>query len=161
MSVIAGTPAVVRSILEAVPASSLNAPGDGEWGARQVLEQLIDVEGIAFRDRIGRIVTEDDPFIRSIDPPARLAGGGYASLPLEALLDRFTELRVESLQWLKSLSPEQLKRTGTHDEAGIIGAGELIHYWACHDLLHLRQLFTALQARLLPHIGNVHLFLEE
>jgi hypothetical protein len=151
---------VVSSILGAVPPSSLEGPAEGEWGARQVLEHLIDVEGIAFRERIGRIVTEDDPFIRSIDPPARLEAGGYASLPLAELLDRFAEQRVESIEWLKSFSPEQLERTGTHDEAGTIGAGELIHYWACHDLLHLRQLFSALQARLLPHIGNMHAFLE-
>ena len=161
MSVIAGTPAVVRSILDAVPPSSLGSPAEGEWGARQVLEHLIDVEGIAFRERIGRIVSEDNPFIRSIDPPARLQDGGYAELPLEELLDRFAALRRESIEWLKALSPEQLERTGTHDEAGTIGAGELVHYWACHDLLHLRQLFSALQARMLPHIGNMHLFLEE
>jgi hypothetical protein len=119
------------------------------------------VEGIAFRERIGRIVAEDDPFIRSIDPSARLDHGGYAAESLGDLLDRFAQQRAESIGWLKALSSGDLERTGTHDEAGTIGATELVHYWACHDLLHLRQLIYALQARMLPHIGNMHLFLEE
>jgi hypothetical protein len=152
---------VVRSILQAVPSTSLEPPADGEWGARAVLEHLIDVEGIAFRERIGRILNEDDPFIRSIDPPARLEEGGYVELPLDELIDRLARMRGEDVEWLRSLSLAQLERTGTHDEAGTIGASELVHYWACHDLLHLRQLFSALQARMLPHIGNTRLFLEE
>lgn len=126
-----------------------------------MLEHLIDVEGIAFRERIGRIVAEDDPFIRSIDPSARLDQGGYSAESLSDLLERFARQRAESVDWLKALSSGDLERTGTHDEAGTIGAGELVHYWACHDLLHLRQLVTALQDRMVPHIGNMHLFLED
>jgi DinB family protein len=161
ISLVAGTPAVVRSILEAVPEGALAPSERGTWGARQVLEHLIDVEGIAFRERIGRIVSEDDPLIRSIDPPARLDQGGYAAQSLGDLLDRFDQQRAESVGWLKRLSSADLERTGTHDQAGTIGAGELVHYWACHDLLHLRQLVTVLQDRMLPHIGNMHLFLED
>ena len=78
IALVAGTPAVVRSILAVGPRSGLGRARGTSWGARQVLEHLIDVEGIAFRERIGRIVTEEDPFIRSIDPPARLEAGGYA-----------------------------------------------------------------------------------
>lgn len=161
ISLVAGTPAVVRSILESVPESALAPSEQGAWGARQVLEHLIDVEGIAFRERIGRIVSEDDPFIRSIDAPARLEEGGYAAQSLADLLELFARQRAESVAWLQDLSSADLERTGTHDEAGTIGAGELVHYWACHDLLHLRQLITALQGRVLPHIGNMHLFLED
>ena len=152
---------MVRSILESVPESALAPSERDAWGARQVLEHLIDVEGIAFRERIGRIVSEDDPFIRSIDAPARLEKGGYAARSLAGLLELFARQRAESVAWLQDLSSADLERTGTHDEAGTIGAGELVHYWACHDLLHLRQLITALQGRFLPHIGNMHLFLEE
>ena len=161
MSLVASTPAVVRSILDSVPEAALSSSEPGVWGARQVLEHLIDVEGIAFMERIGRIVSEDDPFIRSIEPGARLEEGNYAAKSLSDLLERFALQRAESVAWLKSLSSAELERTGTHDEAGTIRAGELVHYWACHDLLHLRQLLQALQDRLLPHIGSMHLFLED
>lgn len=133
----------------------------GRWGARQVLEHLIDVEGIAFRDRIGRILNEDRPFIRSIDPPARLQEGGYAERSLDDLLAHFASMREESVAWLGSIHPGHFQREGEHDVAGTIKAGQLIHYWAVHDLTHLRQMVTALQASLLPHIGNMHTFLED
>lgn len=159
VSIVSSTPAVVRSILQGLPASGLESSGEA-WGARQVLEHLVDVEGIAFRERIGRIVEEDNPFIRSIDPPARLREGGFEQETLVALMDRFESLRAESVAWLQTLTPETLERTGTHEVAGTIGAGGLVHYWACHDLLHLRQLLRALQDRMEPNIANMVAFLE-
>lgn len=159
LAIVASTPAVAAVILQGLPSFALEPSGD-VWGARQVLEHLIDVEGIAFTERIGRIVDEDNPFIRSIDPPARLVQGGYSSESLPNLLERFAELRMQNITWVQGLPPESLERTGTHDRAGEISAGGLVHYWACHDLLHLRQLLSALQSHMAPHIGNMHRFLE-
>ena len=161
LAIIARTPAVVQEVFTELSDSTLAAGSAGVWGARQVLEHLIDVEGIAFRERIGRILSEDRPFIRSIDPPARLQEGGYAERSVQDLLRQFSELRRESVAWLRSVDTAAFDREGEHDEAGTITAGQLIHYWAVHDLTHLRQLLAALQDRFLPHIGNMHLFLEE
>ena len=161
MAVIAQTPAVVRGFLAGASNETIEGSATGEWGARQVLEHLIDVEGIAFRERIGRILAEDHPYIRSIDPPARLQDGGYAGRSVEDLLKELERLRAEDLQWLGSIDPADFEREGEHDAAGTIKAGQLIHYWAVHDLVHLRQLMSALQSRLQPHIGNMHLFLED
>jgi hypothetical protein len=131
------------------------------WGARQVLEHLIDTESIAFRDRIGRILQEDRPYIQSIDPPARLQEGGYAERTLEDLLEIFEIRRTESITWLRSIDEGEFDREGEHEAAGTIRVGELLHYWAAHDLTHLSQMMTALRSRLLPHIGNMYMFLEE
>lgn len=158
---IAHTPAVVRGFLLGASPEALEGSAGGEWGARQVLEHLIDVEGIAFRERIGRILNEDRPLIRSIDPPARLQEGGYAGRSVEDLLAELERLRAEDLRWLGAMDPADFEREGEHDAAGTIKAGQLIHYWAVHDLVHLRQLMASLQARLQPHIGNMHLFLED
>lgn len=160
IAVIGHTPAVVRALLAHASPESIEGSATGEWGARQVLEHLIDVEGIAFRDRIGRILNENRPFIRSIDPPARLHEGGYATRTIEDLLTELEGLRAEDVEWLSSIDPSDYDREGEHDEAGTIKAGQLIHYWAVHDLVHLRQLVSALQSKLEPHIGNMYLFLE-
>jgi hypothetical protein len=159
--VIAETPAIIRGLFDGMPEGSLAGSATGTWGARQVLEHLIDAESIAFRDRIGRILSEDRPFIRSIDPPTRLQEGGYAERSLEDLLTRFEVLRAESTEWLRSIKPADYGREGEHDEAGTIRVGELIHYWAVHDLTHLSQVMTALRATLLPEVGNMTRFLEE
>lgn len=161
IAVVASTPAVVRSLLAGMPAAGLGRRGSDVWGARQVLEHLIDVEQVAFRDRIRRIVTEDRPLIRKIDPPGRLEQAGYAARSLDELLSELAALRQDSVSWLGSIDPARYSREGEHNVAGTIRAGELIHYWAVHDLLHLRQMIDAVQAGLLGQIGNMVCFLED
>lgn len=155
------TPSLIRSCFAGLSEESLRGGEPDVWGARQVLEHLIDVETIAFRERIGRILDEERPLIRSIDPPARLEQGGYAAKSLEELLAEFEKLRAESTGWLRSIDEGDFGREGEHDVAGTIRVGELIHYWAVHDLTHLSQMTTALRGTLLPHVGNMHRFLEE
>ena len=159
--VIAETPAIVRGLFEGLSEESLSGSATGMWGARQVLEHLIDAESIAFRVRIGRILNEDRPSIKSIDPPSRLQEGGYAERGLGDLLAEFEELRAGSTEWLRSIDPAEYGREGEHDEAGTIRVGELIHYWAVHDLTHLSQIMTSLRDRMVPLTGNMHRFLEE
>jgi hypothetical protein len=159
--VIAETPSIVRGLFDGLSEESLAGSAAGTWGARQVLEHLIDAESIAFRDRIGRILSEDRPFIKSIDPPSRLQEGGYAERSLDDLLAEFEGLRAGSTEWLLSIDPADYAREGEHDEAGTILVGELIHYWAVHDLTHLGQMMTALREKLLPEVGNMYRFLEE
>lgn len=155
------TPSLVRGCFAGLSGHSLNSTEPDVWGARQVLEHLIDTESIAFRDRIGRILDEDRPFISSIDPPARLEEGGYALKTLGELLDRFESARRQSTAWLRSIDEGSFGREGEHEAAGTIRVGELIHYWAVHDLTHLSQMMIALRGTLLPQVGNMQMFLEE
>ncbi len=82
-------------------------------------------------------------------------------MDLASLLDRFAERRDQEVAWLRTLEPAALERLGTHDEAGTISAGNVFHYRACHDQIHLRQLSKQLQALAEPYIGNTRLFFED
>jgi hypothetical protein len=169
LTVIGRTPAVLRGLVDALDAPVLEAgsrPDGGEgWGPRQVAEHLLDVEDIAFMDRVRRLVdgavSGERPYIRSIDPPARLVEGGYAFRTLEDLLVELERRRAGDVAWLRSLPVEALDSQGEHDRAGIFAARDLIHYWACHDLLHLRQIARGLQDALAPFAGNLTTFFEE
>jgi hypothetical protein len=149
------------AVLEGAPGSTQ----DRSWGPRQVAEHLLDVEDIAFMDRVRRVVDAgvggERPYIRSIDPPARLVAGGYAERTLEDLLGEFEQRRATDVAWLRSLPAGALANEGEHDRAGIFAARDLIHYWACHDLLHLRQIARALQDTLAPFAGNLVMFFED
>ncbi|MGH2721261.1 MAG: DinB family protein [Actinomycetota bacterium] len=136
------------------------APGGG-WSPLAVVEHLLDVEDIAFVTRIRRIVEEDDPFIVSIDPSARLETSADPGRTVAELVDELARRRAGDAAWVRSLPPLRLDRTGTHDSAGTISARQLVHYWGTHDLVHLSQLLAALRANLEPHIGGMHVFLEE
>ncbi|HVL52006.1 MAG TPA: DinB family protein [Actinomycetota bacterium] len=161
LAVIGRTPALIRGLFSSLPEQVLKGDSPGRWGPREVLEHLVDVEGIAFRERIRRILHEDRPLIRSIDPPARLQEGGYARRSLEELLAELEGMRAEDVAWLRAVDPADYRREGEHDAAGTIQAGQLIHYWAVHDLVHLRQMLSALQDVFMPHVGGMDKFLEE
>lgn len=161
LGIIARTPGVIRSMVDGLAPELIEAGSLQTWGPREVVEHLLDVEGIALRERISRTVHEDRPFIRSIDPPGRLEEGDYKQHAFDVVLSELARQRNDDVAWLRTLAPTQLERSGEHDTAGTITARQLINYWACHDLLHLRQLTRALQSRFEPHIGGMRLFLEE
>ena len=100
------------------------------------------------------MIEEDRPVIRSIDPLATLDSGDYLSRTVDALLNELDQRRRETCDWLRTLTPEQLKRPTEHDTCGEILASNLLHYWPYHDTAHIRQIQRMLQAVLGHELGN-------
>ncbi len=132
IDVISQTPAVLRALLAGLPAELLHQPNAEGWSLKDIVAHLHDAEGIAFVERISRMLSEDEPFIRSIDPPARLAAGGYAARALLTLLDELQQQRAQHVEWLSQLGADELARAGTHDEVGEIYVSDIVHQWAAH-----------------------------
>src|SRR5947209_5175418 len=112
LALIARTPLVLRTLLSGLPPSLLSAPNEEGWSLKDIVAHLHDVEGIAFTERIGRMLAEEHPFISSIDPPARLIAGGYAARGLDELLDELEHRRDENVAWLTGLNCVELERAG-------------------------------------------------
>ncbi len=157
LAILAGTPEALRALAPAAGASR----DAGGWGLQHIVAHLLDVNRFVFIARIRRMVEEDNPSIPPIDPGGRIEAGGYLARELESVLDQFAETRATDIAWVRSLSPADLARTGTHTEAGVISAGEIAHFWAYHDLTHLKQAAAILQSGLIPHIGAQTQFIEE
>jgi hypothetical protein len=153
LALIGRTPRVLRALLVGLPSQILEAPNDEGWSLKDIVAHLYDVEGIAFIERISRILHEERPVIASIDPPARLVAGGYASRQLDDLLDDLERQRVEHVAWLASLTAEELCRAGEHDTVGQIRVVDIAHQWAAHDMAHLRQIALMIQQYLAPMMG--------
>jgi DinB family protein len=153
LELIARTPVVLRALLGGVPSKVVLQPNAEGWSLKDIVAHLHDVESAAFVERIRRMLEEDVPFIRSIDPPARLAVGGYAARGLGELLDELAAMRAEHVSWLASLSGEDLRRQGQHDEVGQISVLDIVHQWPAHDLSHLRQAAQMLQQHFAPLMG--------
>jgi DinB family protein len=158
LALIARTPNVLRALLTGLPPSLLTAPNDEGWSLKDIVAHLHDVEGIAFTERIERMLQEQQPKIASIDPPARLIAGGYAERDLAELLDELERFRAEHVAWLGGLSAAELERSGQHDTAGEILVVDLAHQWAAHDLAHLRQIALMIQQYLAPKMGRTRGF---
>jgi DNA-binding transcriptional MerR regulator len=153
LAIIRGTPDVLRSLLHGLPRELVELPNDEGWSLKDIVAHLHDVETGAMVERIRRMLGEEQPFIRSIDPPARLVAGGYGARPLEELLAELSEQRAEHADWLARLTPDELRREGEHDEVGLIRVIDIAHQWAAHDMAHLRQMALMVQQYLAPKMG--------
>jgi hypothetical protein len=139
----------------------LDLPLDDGWSAKDVVAHLLDVQGVAFTDRMRRIVAEDRPLIKPIDPSQRLEEQGYASWTIERLLSELEQTRGGEVSFLRSLSTDDLRRIGQHQEAGEVSVSDLAHYCAVHDMMHLAQIANMLQAHLADRVGNMRRYMAE
>jgi hypothetical protein len=139
------TPRVVRELLDGLPASWLDTPDTADgWTPRDVVGHLISAELEAWVPRVGIILEHgaDRPFT-SFDRFAHVERERDATLP--ELIDRFAELRAESLRRLAGLIEDaDLDRVGRHPVLGEVTLRELLATWAVHDLDHLAQAYAAL-----------------
>jgi uncharacterized damage-inducible protein DinB len=129
------------------PAQLHTAPGAGEWSVNDVLAHLracADVWGGA----IARILSEDHPTIRAIDPRNYMVQTNYPDLRFHESFQAFSEQRLELLQTLGPLSAADWQRDAT-----LTGAGRPLNYTVTkyvrrivlHERAHLKQIERSAQ----------------
>jgi hypothetical protein len=158
ISVIGSTPAVLRALLEVLPQDVIDEPNEAGWSLKDVVAHLVDVEDGVMVERIERMLHEEQPFIESIDPPARLIESGYRKRELVELLSDLDNMRTRHIRWLEGLTADELARSGEHDTVGKIKVIDIAHQWAAHDMAHLRQVALMIQQHLAPLMGNTRAF---
>ena len=69
-------------------------------------------------------------------------------MPLDRLVERFAELRAQTLARLDELVTDEadLDRRGLHPALGEVTLRELLATWAVHDLDHVSQIFAGMAA---------------
>ena len=142
------TPAVVSALLAGVPNAWTRVPDvtDG-WLPRDVVGHLISAELDDWIPRVERILQygTSKPF----DPFDRFAHVERdADEPLDRLVERFAELRTQTLARLAELVTDDadLDRRGLHPSLGEVTIRELLAAWAVHDLDHVSQIFVGMAA---------------
>jgi hypothetical protein len=139
------TPAVLAALLRGIPDAWTDEPDvAGGWRPRDVVGHLISAELDDWMPRVRRIL--EDGTDRPFDPFDRFAHVERdVDVPLDALLDRFAELRAGSLAELETVAADaDLGRRGRHPALGEVTLGELLATWAVHDLDHVSQAFAAM-----------------
>jgi hypothetical protein len=164
-AILRSTPGTMEGLLRA--ADGVPPPPERTWSVREVAAHLLNVETIVFRERIRRIIEEERPTFRTINPSGELTASGLLqesgllSWTGSELAAALRAMRNESLAWVATLPGAGLERTGEHDRAGTISGWDIARYWGFHDLVHVRQAMAVLQAGLAPRLGNTRLFIEE
>jgi hypothetical protein len=139
------TPDVLRVLLGGLPESwTSTADVEGGWRPRDVLGHLISGELEDWIPRTERILAEGTG--RTFEPFDRFAHEGRDDAStLDALIQRFAELRGENLTRLDELVTDaDLDRRGLHPALGEVTLRELLATWAVHDLDHVSQIFAGM-----------------
>jgi hypothetical protein len=146
VDVLRRTPPVVSALLTGVPDRWTQTPDvAGGWRPRDVVGHLISAEIDDWIPRAERILADgtSKPF-EAFDRFAHVERD--VDVPLDRLVERFAELRGQTLARLGELVTDEadLDRPGLHPSLGEVTLRELLATWAVHDLDHVSQIFAGM-----------------
>src|SRR5215813_6378215 len=113
-------------------------PFEGKWTPNEIIGHLTDSEWV-YGYRLRLILCEDDPAIFGTRQDAWVAALRHNEREPSELVEIFRALRQFNLATWTRTSPEDLKRTGRHNERGPESLGAMLRLVAGHDLSHLDQ----------------------
>ena len=149
-----GLPAVLEVLLAPFDHATLAArPEPGEWCPLEVIGHLIDCDSGGFRDRIGAIV-DGVPAIAPYREWDAINARDFAAESLDQLLDELRAERALSAAFLRSVTPDDLAKSGTFHDGRVFHANDFVHEWPFHDQDHLQQILAALKLTYLPHMSD-------
>ncbi len=132
----------VVSALDGVTDEELDRrPPGGSWSAREVAHHLADSESMAYI-RLRRLIAETDPIIQGYDEP-EWARRLHYDRPIEASVAVLRAVRAASLELLRSLTPDEWARTGSHSESGGYSVEQWLGIYAEHSHEHADQIRRA------------------
>ncbi len=130
------TASATAAVLDFAPADWTGSPAEN-MTIRQQVCHLRDIEIDGYHQRIGRTLSEDHPFLASIDGHALSIERRYTQASLEAALLAFETARAETVATLTALRAEDLSRTAEFEGYGDVTLLGVIHYLASHDCQHM------------------------
>jgi DinB superfamily len=131
------TPAALRAAVKGLSPQQLDTPyREGGWTVRQVVHHVPDSHMNAYV-RYKLALTEDDPTIKPYaeDRWAQLADS--QSTPVEVSLALLESLHSRWVQLLRSLKPEDWKRTFKHPEMGSVSLEKNLALYSWHGQHHV------------------------
>ncbi len=149
------TPATLNSLLRHLPEAWTSAnEGPESWTPLDVVGHLIHGEEADWIPRAKLILEHGEK--RTFEPFDRFAMfENSRGKILGDLLDRFEQLRGESLKELDgmSLTPELLVKRGMHPELGVVTLSQLLSTWIVHDLGHIGQVVRVMAKQYTEAVG--------
>lgn len=144
---IAQTPASLRAAVKDLTPSQLDTPyREGGWTVRQLVHHVPDSHLNAYT-RFKLALTEQEPTIKPYaeDRWAELADS--KSTPIEVSLTLLDNLHDRWVRLLRSLGPEDWKRTFRHPELGLVSLEKNLAIYAWHGRHHVAHV-TELRKRM-------------
>jgi len=121
-------------------------PASGKWSARENLAHLGRYHEV-FLERLSRILGEDRPQFGRYRAENDEDWPSWSSLPVDLLLARIRQLRVDVLRKVSALSAEGLARTGIHPVLGEMDVSLWLEFFLLHEAHHLYAILFRLRER--------------
>jgi hypothetical protein len=140
LNVGAGTAKKLDRVLRGIPASRLRKrPAPGKWSVAEILAHLADSEMVRGW-RIRQILAAPGSQIQAFDQDVWASTGHYEKRDPRKSIELFRVVREANLALLKSLTPEQWRHHGLHEERGEQSIEHLARLSAGHDINHVTQI---------------------
>lgn len=144
LAVLRSTPAALATLCRQRNTNLGQRPLANEWSPGEVLCHLRDVDTEVNLPRIQKVILERNPFLpgQDTDPWAEIRKY-FLQDGMLALKD-FTNTRLELIELLENLKPNDWDRRARHAIFGPMSLRELVNIIAGHDILHIQQVYKAL-----------------
>jgi hypothetical protein len=137
---IEAAPAEMRQAYNALPKGGLDTPyRPGGWTARQVIHHVPESHMNSYI-RFKLALTEPEPTIKPYDESAWALLPDVKSTPIEASLSLMDALHLRWVEFLRTLEPEDWKRTFRHPEIGLVTLDRTLGLYAWHGRHHVAHL---------------------
>ena len=128
------------------PAKARKRPAPGKWSIAEIMAHLADTE-VAMGWRVRMVLSQPGEAIQPFDQDAWAAAMRYEKRDARKSLEQFRGLREANVALLKSLAPEDWKKSSMHPERGELSVRAIAEMTAGHDLNHIAQIERILAAK--------------
>jgi hypothetical protein len=146
IEVLGQTASTLTDLVARHPAELLRGRAiQGKWTPNEIIGHLADSEWV-YGYRLRLILCEDEPAILGFRQDAWVTSLRHNECEPSQLVEIFRMLRVLNLSVWRRMSPEDLQRSGQHNERGAESLALMVRLLAGHDLSHLHQISRSIQA---------------
>lgn len=143
----AAAPAKLAKLLKGIsPASARKRPAPGKWSIAEIVAHLADAELVGGY-RIRAILGAPGCQVIGFDQDVWVTALHYDKRNLWKSFAQYGALREANLALVKTLTPEQWKHHGVHNERGAETIETIVRMFAGHDLNHFQQIERILAAK--------------
>jgi hypothetical protein len=136
----AAAPARLAKLLKGVsPAKAGNRPAPDKWSIAEIVAHISDTELVGGY-RIRAILGQPGTQIIGFDQDVWVKVLHYDKRSLKTSFAQYCALREANLALLKSLTPEQWKHAGMHNERGEESVEMIVRMFSGHDINHFEQI---------------------
>ena len=129
-------PRIIIGLVREVPQHNLKRrPSPDKWSAHEHACHIFTDEAI-YLARLELMLSDPDPYIKSMLPSADEQGGSLLNMDLDTALDQYVRERAHTVERLKELSDEDWQKTAKHEAFSHYSVFIMFRDLFLHEMLH-------------------------